>query len=91
MSTRCAVTTQAALYVHDLEPLATFYRECIGLTPAETGDGYRELLADGLVLWLVRSRQSRGAGTDRDGSVRRRFEVPVKLAFEVGSIACPAR
>jgi predicted enzyme related to lactoylglutathione lyase len=68
------------------EPLAAFYRECIGLTPAETGDGYRELRADGLVLWLVRGRQSPGADTDRDGSVRRPCEAPVKLAFEVGSI-----
>jgi hypothetical protein len=62
------------------------YLECIGLTPAETGDGYRELRANGLVLWLVRGRQSPGADTDRDGSVRMRSEVSVKLAFEVGSI-----
>lgn len=85
-STLCGVTIQAVLYVRHLEPLAAFYRECIGLTPAEAGDGYRELRADGLVLWLVRGRQSPDADTDRDGSVRRRSEVPVKLAFEVGSI-----
>jgi catechol-2,3-dioxygenase len=66
------VTTQAVLYVRDLEPLAAFYRECIGLTPAATGDGYRELQADCLVLWLVRARQSPDADTDRDGSVGRR-------------------
>jgi predicted enzyme related to lactoylglutathione lyase len=80
------VTSQAVLYVRDLELLAVFYRECIGLAPAETGDGYRELRADGLVLWLVGGRQSPDADTDRDGSVRRRSDVPVKLAFEVGSI-----
>jgi len=80
------VTTQAVLYVHDLEPLAAFYRECIGLTLAEAGDGYLELRADGLALWLVHGPQAPGADTDRDGSVRWRSEVPVKLAFEVGSI-----
>jgi hypothetical protein len=44
------VTIQAVLYVHHLEPLAAFYRVWIGLGPAETGDGYGELRADGLVL-----------------------------------------
>lgn len=85
-STLPAVTTQAVLYVHDVERLVAFYRECIGLTAGETGDGYGELRADGLVLWLVRGRQSTAAEIERDGSVRGRTEVPVKLAFEVGSI-----
>lgn len=86
ISTLCAVTTQAILYVRDLEPLAAFYRDCIGLAPADAGDGYCGLRGDGLVLWLVRGRQSPGADINPDGSLQPRSEVPIKLAFEVESI-----
>jgi predicted enzyme related to lactoylglutathione lyase len=85
-STLAAVATEAVLYVRDLEPMAALYRQCIGLMPVETGDGYCGLRADAVTLWLVRQRQSPGGGADRDGPVRRRSEVPVKLAFDVGSI-----
>jgi catechol-2,3-dioxygenase len=50
------VATQAVLYTHDLDRLAAFSAECIGLALAERGDGYRQLRADDLVLWLVRGQ-----------------------------------
>jgi predicted enzyme related to lactoylglutathione lyase len=78
------VPSQAVLYVRGLDALEAFYRECVGLTPGETGEGYCELRADGLVLWLIRGQQP--PATDTDGTIRRRSEVPVKLCFEVLSI-----
>jgi predicted enzyme related to lactoylglutathione lyase len=80
------VATEAVLYVRDLEEMAAFYGQCIGLRPSETGDGYCGLQADDLRLWLVRGQGPAGHGHDRGAPARRRSEVPVKLAFEVGSI-----
>jgi hypothetical protein len=59
--------------------------ECLGLALAERGDGYRQLRADDLVLWLVRG-QAPAPKLDRDGSVIRRSDVPLKLGFAVESI-----
>jgi hypothetical protein len=59
--------------------------ECLGLALAERGDGYRQLRADDLVLWLVRG-QAPAPKLDRDGSVIRRSDVPLKFGFAVESI-----
>ncbi len=80
------MATEAVLYVRGLEAMVAFYGQCIGLRPVETGDGYCGLRADDLRLWLVRAQELPGDGADRDASARRRSEVPVKLAFDVGSI-----
>jgi predicted enzyme related to lactoylglutathione lyase len=80
------MATEAVLYIRDLAAMTAFYRQCIGLTPVETGDGYCGLRADALTLWLVRGQQLPGGRADRDAPARRRSEVPVKLAFDVGSI-----
>jgi predicted enzyme related to lactoylglutathione lyase len=85
-----AVATQAVLYAHGLDRLSAFYADCIGLTPAEMGEGYRELQADDLVLWLVRG-QAPAPKLDPNGSVMRRSEVPLKLGFAVESIDRVAR
>ncbi len=79
------MATQAVLYAHGLDRLSAFYADCIGLTPAEAGDGYRELRAEDLVLWLVRG-QAPAPTLDLDGSVIRRSAVALKLGFVVESI-----
>ena len=79
------MATEAVLYVRDLEAMAAFYRQCIGLMPVETGDRYCGLRADALTLWLVRGQELPGCA-DSEAPARRRSEVPVKLAFDVGSI-----
>lgn len=81
---------QAILYAYDLDRLSAFYADCLGLAPAEQGDGYRELQADDLVLWLVRGRTP-APRLDPNGSVMRRSEVPLKLAFAVENIDRVAR
>ena len=80
------MAAEAVLYVRDLEAMAAFYRQCIGLGPVDTGDGYCGLRADGLTLWLVRGQRLPGDGAELDVPARRRSEVPVKLAFDVGSV-----
>jgi predicted enzyme related to lactoylglutathione lyase len=79
------VATEAVIYVAGLDAMSVFYRRCIGLVEAETGDVYRGLRADGVTVWLVRGGQGTIAGLDGD-SRRRRSETPIKLAFQVRSI-----
>jgi predicted enzyme related to lactoylglutathione lyase len=80
------VRTEVVLYASSPDGLAAFYADCIGLQLIEAGDGYCELRAGDLVLWLVRGQQVPPPETDRDGVVRRRSEVPLKLGVEVDSI-----
>jgi predicted enzyme related to lactoylglutathione lyase len=80
------VATQAVLYAREVDALAVFYTECVGLTLGETGEGYCELRAGKFTLWLVHGERTPAPATDAGGSVRRRSEVPVKLAFAVDSI-----
>lgn len=84
------MATQAVLYAHGLDRLSAFYADCIGLAPAERGDGYRELQAGDLVLWLVRG-QAPAPRLDPNGLVMRRSDVPLKLGFAVESIDRVAR
>ena len=84
------MATQVILYAHDLGRLFAFYADCLGLAPAEQGDGYRGLQAYDLVLWLVRG-QTPAPKLDPNGAVMRRSEVPLKLGFAVESIDRVAR
>jgi catechol-2,3-dioxygenase len=53
------MAAEAILYVADLDVMAAFYRECIGLKAVDHGDGYCELRADGMTLSLVKPGRHR--------------------------------
>jgi catechol 2,3-dioxygenase-like lactoylglutathione lyase family enzyme len=93
------VASEAVFYVRELDPMVAFYVRRLDLSPADAGDGYQGLRADGFTVWLLAGEQHRGGevgeigeiGEIGDaGAVERRSEVPVKLCFEVPSIELAA-
>jgi predicted enzyme related to lactoylglutathione lyase len=86
VATLVLVATEAVLYVRDLETMAEFYRQCLGLAVIESGERYCGFRADSLVLWLVRGQRPKVDGGGGDSPTVRRSRVPVKLGFEVSSV-----
>jgi predicted enzyme related to lactoylglutathione lyase len=73
----------AVIYVGDLDRMRTFYTRCFGLTVADAAEGYCGLKSEAWLLTLIQSAQA----VAESAPACRREHTPIKLAFEVGSIA----
>lgn len=78
----------AGLYVTDLARMGAFYQRCFGLAATESGDGdFLVLASDDWDLSLVRMPAAVAAAVAVSDPPARRPGSPVKLAFEVASLA----
>jgi hypothetical protein len=82
------VTSAATIYAKHLEPMATFYERCFGLEYlAEAPGEYRVLRSDAWTLSIVQVPQEIASTIMLSNPPARREEAPIKLSFEVLSIA----
>ena len=72
--------------MQNLDAMAAFYANCLGLTLDETGDGYRGMRSETFTVWLVRGNQHPSCEAPISAPASRRSHVPVKLGFELPSI-----
>lgn len=80
------MTAACVIYVKDLDRMAAFYQQCLGLQALDGADGHRVLQSDAWTLSLVRTADEIGAAIDISVPARRRAEVPIKPGFAVRSI-----
>jgi predicted enzyme related to lactoylglutathione lyase len=81
---RCAAT----IYVKHLEPMALFYEACFGLEDVADAPGdYRVLESEIWTLSIVQVPEDVAATIKLSHPPIRREETPIKLSFDVPSIA----
>ncbi len=80
------VKSAAVLYVRDLGRMESFYRACFGMDVVDQATDYTVLESEPLTLSLVQAPEEFTRSTGVSVPPRRRDQVPIKLAFGVGSI-----
>lgn len=80
---RTYVRAAAVIYVGDLARMRAFYQGCFGLHVADWADGYVGLRSEAWDITLVASNEALPSKTPAP----RRAQTPIKLAFELESIA----